>query len=145
MKTLKLIPHLRTALTVLLSLGAVAPLSAFVTVDLPGLSEFEGWENLDNAHYTSPTYPDSFGSYTAAWGDDVDANVAGSAGTASLMKLSGGGYFSSQSIYSFDTPGTFSISNSPAMADLETVVFQIELVGGLSAACLLYTSPSPRD
>ncbi|MDP0499024.1 MAG: PEP-CTERM sorting domain-containing protein [Verrucomicrobiota bacterium JB022] len=126
MKMMHLTSYLRAGVA-LLSLAVAAPLSAF-TVSLPGVSEFEGWEGLNNTNYTAPTYTGGFMNADADWGAPVQSNVSGSAGFAALDKVSGGGYFASTSIYSAFSPGTFSITNSNALAGLETVVFQLEAV-----------------
>ena len=127
---------IRAGVTALLLAAASTPLAAYINIDLPGATEFEGWENLNIATFGG-TYPDAIGEANNAWPEPIGSNVAGSAGNASFMKLSGGGYFSSQTIYSFMTPGTFSMTNNAALDGLATVVFQLELVGELSSGPVL--------
>lgn len=112
---------------------ASASLSALVDVSLPGATQYDGWSGLNGSNYGAPLWPDTFGGFAAPWGAPVVANEAGSSG-ATFLKLGGGGYFAGQTIYSFEVPGTFLVSQSAPLAGLETVVFQLEAVGGLAAA-----------
>ena len=79
-------------------------------------------------------------------GADSDDRVAITGDTASgvLTITNTNGNFGRAGIMSTDTIATLS---GGALTDLDTVimVFTIDSIEGLFRACLLYTSPSPRD
>lgn len=102
-----------------------------VTPDLVGTTQYEGWEGLTNANYPSPPYPGFF-NFTDPWPAPIASNISGSAGNAGFDKVAGGGYPGSASIYNFTATGTYAVSNTAALAGLETVVIQLDLGEGNS-------------
>lgn len=137
---------IRPLLAGLLALPIAASAAPLVTPSLSGTTEYEGWENLTNtnaqvvaAENTPSTADDfpGFSNFTDPWPEPFDPNITGSAGNAGFDKVSGSGYPASEAIYSFPgfppAPpvfGTFSISNSSALAGLETVAVQLDLGEG---------------
>jgi hypothetical protein len=108
----------------ILTLAAAAHSHAALSFDLPGNRENADWSELTSARHSPPAYP-SFGNYTDDWSMPIAANE-GSDGAAALNKLGGGGFPSSTSIYSFFTPGTFAVTQQDPLADLATVIWQID-------------------
>ena len=110
----------------MLLLTSVATHAAF-TIHLPGNTETSGWKNLRNSNpfWSANGYTTTFPG-AAPWPAPILANVAGSQGSAVFMKTSGNGYFASQAIYDGGGAGTFSISDTSPLANLATVVFQLD-------------------
>ncbi len=96
----------------------------FVQANLSGATAYDGWSGLTSANY--PGYGGFPGS--APWPGPIAANQAGS-GDGLLMKLAGGGYPATTSIYPF-TPGTFSVSDSTPLFGLQTVLFSTQTAVG---------------
>ncbi|MEO0510290.1 MAG: hypothetical protein AAF065_10580 [Verrucomicrobiota bacterium] len=117
-----------------ISLIALAsPALGLVNISLSGTTEYEGWSDLNGTNFPGPVWPDSISEFEDAWGAPVGATDVGSANNAFIFKVGGGGYFASESIYSHTSPGQFVTVNSAPLAGLETVVFQIEALGGFIA------------
>lgn len=117
------------------------PCHAAISISLPGNSEVAVWSGLNNVKYPSSGGYNTFGTNSspfhanpslAALGAD-----AGSTINATFGKISGGGYFASNSIYNFGAPGTFVVSDPSPVGGLETVVFQMDLGSPLAGAPLL--------
>jgi hypothetical protein len=120
-----------------------------VAVPLLGGTSYDGWNNLTNVN--NPGFPGFPGS--GAWPGAIGSNTAGS-GDAVVSKTangaSGGGPTPlSQSIYfgSFtDGPnlkgGTLSVTDSTPLANLKTVVFQLE-IGGANSGYDLWNGTLP--
>jgi len=115
---------IRLLLAGLIALPAAASAAPLVTPTLSGNTEYEGWEELTAAN--NPGYPGFF-NFTDPWPAPIDPNISGSAGNAGFDKVSGGGYPASESIYSFTAPGTFAVTNTAPLVNLETVTFQLDL------------------
>ena len=107
--------------------AATSACHAAFTINLPGNTETSGWDDLkvSNPYWAANGYPTAYPG-TAAWPEPVSANAAGSQGSAGFMKKSGNGYFSGSSLYDAGGAGTFSVSDSSPIADLATLVFQID-------------------
>jgi hypothetical protein len=115
------------------------------SVALPGITEFEGWENLSNTNAQvaaaagTTTTADDFPGFPGSgpWPTAIVPDGAGSAGNADFNKVSGNGYTASEAIYNFPgfppaapNPGDYSLDNSAPLAGLETIVFQIDVGEG---------------
>ncbi|MGD7654622.1 MAG: hypothetical protein ACQCXQ_15495 [Verrucomicrobiales bacterium] len=109
----------------IISAFAIATINAraALTINLPGTSEQELWDNLNSSTYNSTNgFTGSYGNPTADW----SAAIAGSTGNATFDKTSGGGYFSGSSLYNAGIPGSFSISSTSVLPAIATLVFQID-------------------
>jgi hypothetical protein len=108
--------------------AATATSHAAISLNLAGNTETSGWDNLTNSntYWSANGYPTSYPG-AAAWPAPVAANMAGSAGSAVLMKESGNGYFSGSSIYDAGGAGIFSISDDLPIASLATIIFQADV------------------
>ncbi|MEO0795706.1 MAG: PEP-CTERM sorting domain-containing protein [Verrucomicrobiota bacterium] len=110
-------------------LAGLTPSFGVLNVALPGLSQRSSWEDLNSSNYPTSSGYNSFFTNTAGWSTPISADV----GSVTFDKVAGGGgYPASTSIYNFDTPGSFFISASSPISGLETVVFQIDMVGAIS-------------
>jgi hypothetical protein len=112
---------------ILISLGL--PLSAAVSVNLPGGTENASWI-LNSTNYGAPSFPTSFPTAGNAWAGPA---LPGS-GTASALldKVSGGGAFYATYLYTSGVTGAFHIYDASPQASLQTIVFQ----GNMSADVL---------
>jgi hypothetical protein len=112
----------------LAAFAATATSHAAVSLSLSGNTETSGWDNLNasNTYWTENAYPTAYPG-AAAWPAPVAANMAGSTGSAVLMKESGNGYFAGSSIYDGGGSGTFSVSDDSPIASLATIVFQADV------------------
>lgn len=99
---------------------------AYLPVNLPGNTQYSGWSGLTSAN--NPGFP-GFGS-GAAWPAPILPNLNGSATNPRLNKVSGPGNPAGGSIYTFAAPTTFSLTSTNPLANLETLVFQIDLGNG---------------
>ena len=111
---------------------AVVQSQAAITFTLPGNSESAAFTSLNNIKYPSSAGWRNFGEnlLSPLNGTTPTLNVTADVGSTlsgEFNKVSGGGYFSSSSIYNFGTPGTLRIFDSSAIASLETVIFQADL------------------
>jgi hypothetical protein len=108
-------------------LFASASTQAAFTINLPGNTESSGWDNLksSNPYWSANGYTTAYPG-SAAWPAPVAANAAGSQGSAVFMKISGNGYFGSSSVYDGGGAGMFSVSDASPLANLATVVFQLD-------------------
>lgn len=122
---------LTVALALVASAGMLSAPAHAATVDpgLTGNTQYDGWENLTASN--NPGYGGFPGS--GAWPSPIGSNAAGS-GDAELDKVAGAAYPASEGLYfgGFSpTPntegGTLSVSDSTPVADLEHVVFQVEV------------------
>lgn len=127
-----------TTSLLLFPLLASAASAAFLTVDLPGNTDYDGWgEGFNNTRYPGyGTYPG-----TGAWPSPIGSDTLTS--DAYLEKVTGSGYPSTTpgSNYIYSTlagaqaantdpsivVGTFSVVDDTPLAALETVVFQIQI------------------
>lgn len=110
---------------------AGAGVAQTVDVMLPGVTSFDGWEELTVVNFSSADYGTFPG--LSPWAAPIGSNVAGS-GDAELSKVGGAGYPAARGIYhggfslepnSFG--GSLQISDSTVVADLETVVLQVQI------------------
>jgi len=108
-----------------LLLSAVA--EAAFTFSLPGNTETSGWDNLksSNPYWSANGYTTAYPG-SAAWPAPITANAAGSQGSAVFMKTSGNGYFAGSSLYDGGGAGIYSVSDASPLANLSTVIFQID-------------------
>ncbi len=108
---------------------------AYFQVNLPGNTEFSGWDTLTAANY--PGYPPStpFGpppnnNPYVAWPEPIAPNVSGSSSSVELDKVGGPGNPGSGGLYSFADVTTYSLTSSTPLASLETLLFQIDIGRG---------------
>lgn len=121
----------KQAILTLAAIGAANAATATLNIDLPGNSEQANWANLTSSTLTQAEGYNGFMTNTAGWTTPVSAD----SGSATFDKVAGtGGFPSGSSIYNFDTPGSFFISENSPLANLETVVFQSDAVGGMMVA-----------
>lgn len=108
-------------LTLLTVSGLTAP--AALSISLPGNSVTEGWDQLVGSRLSG------FGNHPglAPWPDTIAPNLAGSNGEAAFGKSSGGGYLGTQSFYDGGTSGGLFIDSGDPIANLATLVFQIDM------------------
>jgi len=113
------------------ALGGASALQAAMEVNLPGNTEESNWTDLNSTTLPTSAGYNSFFTNTAGWTTPVAADI----GSPVFDKVLGtGGFPSTASIYNFDTPGTFTVSDASPISDLETVVFQIDMIGPMFAA-----------
>jgi hypothetical protein len=106
----------------LLVLSGPVQAADYLTFDLSGTTQADGWANLTTANYPGyGTFPGA-----GAWPAPIGSNTAGS-GDADLNKISGNGYPAGASIYAPFTNSVFQVSDGSAVANLETVVFQLQI------------------
>ncbi len=98
---------------------------AAVSVSLPGNSEQAAWAALNATNYPGAGGGSSYFTATAAWPAPIPGN-AGSTSGAEFAKVSGGGYFATTSVYDAGAAGVYSLSDASPLADLATIVFQID-------------------
>lgn len=120
------------------SLGALAPLlatpsqAAIIAHVLPGNSDFDAWDDLTASNpqvSANGTFP-TIATVTAPWPEAIASQVPGS-GDATFNKAAGGGYPAGANIYTgFATGGSFVISDTTPVANLETVVVQLDIGQG---------------
>lgn len=110
------------------ALFATSAEAAFLSINLPGTGVQDNWTGLTAANY--PGYP-TYVTSGNAWPSPIAATSG--TGGESLNKVSGLGFPSNGGgIYvggMTSGTGTFAISDSVALAGLETVVFQLEIEG----------------
>ncbi|GHC61060.1 PEP-CTERM sorting domain-containing protein [Roseibacillus persicicus] len=96
---------------------------AALTISFPGNTSTDGWDQLVGSRLTG------YGSYpgTSPWPAPVSPNVAGSTGDATFNKTSGGGYFATNSFYDGGNSGSLVVESSNPVANLATIVFQIDM------------------
>lgn len=111
----------------ILVLSASATAHAAFTINLPGSTESSGWDNLrsSNPFWSANGYTTAYPG-VSPWPAPIAANVAGSEGSAKFAKVSGNGYFASQSIYDGGGAGLYSVSDTSPLANLATVVLQLD-------------------
>lgn len=114
------------ALLTLSSLSASAALS----ISLPGNTSNDGWDQLVGSRLTG------YGNHPglAPWPDTIAPNVSGSAGDAVFGKASGGGYLGSASFYDGGNSGSLFLSSQNPVAEMATLVFQIDMGSSSFAA-----------
>ena len=136
----------RTLLSAIaLSACAGAAHAQFLSYNLPGTTDFDAWDNLTvtNPQVTAaaqngtpfPSFPGN-----SPWPEAIDSVLTfgtqdpsddDPTGDATFDKDSGFGYPAGVSIYASPFgSGTFSVEDATPVADLETVVFQIQIGGG---------------
>lgn len=96
-----------------LALGASANSTHDAFADIAGSAAFDGFNELRAGRIT-----------TAGLVAGVASNVAGSANSATLQRLTGAYYPASFGLYSFSTDSTFAINVASAIADLGSVTLQ---------------------
>lgn len=115
----------------ILALGGASALQAAIDVNLPGNSEQSVWQNMNSTTLPPSEGYNGFFTNTAGWTTPVSPDN----GSALFDKVPGtGGFPSTSSIYNFDTPGTFTVSDSDPIAGLQTVIFQTDMVGPMFSA-----------
>lgn len=115
----------------ILAISGASALHGAMNVNLPGVSEEAVWQNMNSSTLTVEEGYNSFGTNTAGWPAPISADN----GSAVFDKVPGtGGYPATESIYNFDTPGTFSVSDSDPISGMETIIFQIDMGGPMFAA-----------
>lgn len=108
------------------------PVSAAVSVNLPGVSETGNWARFSPA--THPGY-NTFSTASNPWPAPVAAVGSG----AMLNKLSGSGYFSGGNfIYTAGVDGTFGIRDDSPLAAIRTLIFQGAISGDVTTIALNY-------
>ncbi len=103
-----------------------AAMAAVIDVDLPGTTRQDDWTDLTAMR--NPGYPGFPG--TAGWTTPIASDQAG----ATYTKTAGGGFPAGQGIYIFsgtEVPntygGSFAVRDESPAANLQTIVFQIEV------------------
>jgi hypothetical protein len=98
-----------------------------LSIHLPGNTEVSGWNQLkgSNPYWSTNGYPTAYPGATA-WPGAITANIAGSEGSALLMKESGNGYFAGSSLYDAGGSGIFSVSDNSPLLGLASIVLQID-------------------
>lgn len=104
--------------------------ASFAPVNLPGVSEFNGWDTLNNSRLNANNHGVGFPG-AAAWASPITPNVVGSASNLDFDKVSGNGYVGTVSVYAPFTSTQYRIdNNAPISFDIGTVIFQIDLGPG---------------
>ncbi len=116
---------------ILLALGgAVNALPAAIDITLPGNTEQAIWQDMNSTTLPTSAGYNSFPTNTAGWTTPVSADN----GSAVFDKVAGtGGYPATASIYNFDQNGTFTVSDASPIANMETLVFQTDMIGSFFA------------
>jgi len=132
-----------TMLMAAASLGlASTSFAALTNYTLPGTSDLDGWDNLTVsnpqvvANGSFPGFPGS-----GPWPEPIESVLTRGTPTASdddptgdatFDKVLGNGYPAGSSIYAspFEPAGTFTVADDTPVADLEQVIFQIEVGEG---------------
>ncbi|QOV90165.1 PEP-CTERM sorting domain-containing protein [Humisphaera borealis] len=119
----------RSALPLVALLLGSPAVAAPQPLNLTGVAQYDGWGN-----FNATTMP-GYGTYpgASAWSSgSLGSNLAGS-GDAVLNRIAGSGssgpYVASSTIY-FAGAGTLSVTDASPVANLKTVVFQIDLGPG---------------
>lgn len=118
----------------------------FLTISLPGTPENGGWSGLNSTNYSATDgYTGNYGNPTVDWPTPLSA-VTGST-SAVFDKVDGtSGYFGGSSVYTPSGTGSYTMSDSSPMADLSTIVFQLDMDGSiLSGPTLTYTYSGGSD
>ena len=116
----------------------------FLSYNLPGTTDFDGWDNLtrDNPQIAAanPAFPSFPGS--TPWPEAIESRLVNGTpqdisdddltGDATFDKDAGFGYPAGVSIYSspFGNGGSYSVEDATPVLDIETVVFQIQIGAG---------------
>ncbi len=127
--------------------------AAFINYNLPGTSDFDAWDDLSVSNPQVATvnaanggqggagaFP-GFGNGGDLWPEAIDSVLTQGTttttdddptGDATFDKVSGNGYPAGSSIYGMPFPpaGTFTVADATPVADLEQVIFQIEVGSG---------------
>jgi len=120
---------IQSTLTLLAAAMLATPLAhaGIIAYTLPGTTEFGSWYDLNNSNYTVEDGYNDFGTNTDGWEDPIAA-VDGTT-SAVFDKTPGfGGYPASGSIYTFFSPGQWSLTNATPVSSIETLVFQIDML-----------------
>ena len=126
--------------------------AALINYSLPGNSDFDAWEDLSvsnpqvaavNDAAGGQGEPGAFPGFSNGgdpWPEAIEsvltqgttATADDATGDATFDKISDNGYPAGSSIYGmpFGTTGTFTVADSTPVADLEQVIFQIEVGSG---------------
>ncbi len=116
------------ASAVLLLSPAVAG-AAFLSVNLPGTTQYDGWSGMTRANYPAYATPSNgvgtLASYTSTWPAPFASNT-GITGDAVFTKVSGSAAFAGAGPYQAGSTATFSVGDSSALNGLSTIVFQLE-------------------
>ncbi|WP_309400293.1 PEP-CTERM sorting domain-containing protein [Cerasicoccus maritimus] len=116
-------------ITTLALVGAATSTMAMLDITLPGTNVESSWTTLNAETYGNPNYPVF---PTNAYTDPFLAPISAQNGdtTAEFTKTSGGGVFLPEDdgggTYNLFTPGSWTVYDTSAIADLATVVFQVE-------------------
>lgn len=121
--------NLKSSSCVLLLAAAASAHGAFISVSLPGSTQYDGWFDMKRAVY--PDYATPAGgvgnlpSYTSAWPAPFLSNT-GSSGDAIFNKVSGSAGFAGAGVYQGGSTASFTVYDTTALLNLETIVFQLE-------------------
>lgn len=95
---------------------------ATLNITLPGISNEQTWTDMTSENHAG--YP-SFGNPTGNW----PSPIAADSGTATFDKVDGtSGFPAGASIYNFIGSGSYTLSESSPLADLQTIVFQTDTI-----------------
>ena len=116
--------------------SAVSYTGDFVAPSFTGSTATDGWYDLNTVNFGSRG---TFGTSTAAWSAPLDSNQFGS-GDATWDKITGtSGYLTSASsnvLYSPNSIGTFTVSDTTPVANLANLLFQVSSTGNIAAPTL---------
>jgi len=127
--------------------------AAFLSYSLPGISDFDAWDDLSisnpqvadvNAAAGGQGEPGAFPGFSNGgelWPEPIESVLTQGTssttdddptGDAVFDKVSGNGYPAGSSIYGMPFPpaGTFSVSDTTPVSNLEQVIFQVEVGSG---------------
>lgn len=117
-------------------IAATATAHAAISVSLSGNSEQAAWAGLNAANYPGAGGTSSYFNPTAAWPGPIAGN-GGSTSSALFSKVSGGGYFATNSVYDAGVAGMYSLADASPLAGLGTLVFQIDAGTNVGVAPVL--------
>lgn len=127
------------------AMGSAA--AGFVDPNLPGVTDFDGWDNLSRTNpqvaAASPAFPGFPGG--TLWPEPIESLLTGGVADTDPLnddptsdayfdKLSGNGYPAGFSIYASPFPpgASYEVADDTPVAGVETVVFQIQIGAGSS-------------
>jgi len=116
------------------SVQAQVSYSDFLSPGFSGVTSTDGWFDLNSTNF--PGYG-TLGTTNNAWPAPIGSNQSGS-GDANLDKIAGtSGYLTSAStnaIYSFNSLGTFLLSDATPVSGLSTILAQVSSTGDIGAS-----------
>ncbi|MGE9296334.1 MAG: PEP-CTERM sorting domain-containing protein [Puniceicoccales bacterium] len=124
----------KTVATITLALGASSAFAA-LDINLPGNTYETIWQDMTASNNTG--FPGYFNP-TDSWPHSITPSlITPGADVADFDKVSGGGYPASGGIYNTDVTGTYSITDEAPLANLQTIVFQTDMVSTMDVAPVL--------